>query len=90
MRKSFDTEFMAKVALEAIREEKTIAGLSHRMKFILEFPTKRSEEKESATGGGNCGVCRKSPYGILPLPFCALYYRCINASKNVTIQCISK
>ena len=28
MRKSFDTEFMAKVALEAIREEKTIAELS--------------------------------------------------------------
>ena len=28
MRKSFDTEFMAKVALEAIKEEKTIAELS--------------------------------------------------------------
>ena len=28
MRKSFDTEFMAKVALEAIREEKTLAELS--------------------------------------------------------------
>ena len=28
MRKSFDTEFMAKVALEAIRAEKTIAELS--------------------------------------------------------------
>ena len=28
MRKSFDTEFMSKVALEAIREEKTLAELS--------------------------------------------------------------
>jgi len=28
MRKSFDTEFMAKVALEALKEEKTIAELS--------------------------------------------------------------
>ena len=28
MRKSFDTEFMAKVALDAIREEKTLAELS--------------------------------------------------------------
>ena len=28
MRKSFDTEFMAKVALEAIKEEKTLAELS--------------------------------------------------------------
>lgn len=28
MRKSFDTEFMAKVALEAIKEEKTIAEIS--------------------------------------------------------------
>jgi len=30
MRKSFNAEFMAKVALEAIKEEKTIAELSSK------------------------------------------------------------
>ena len=39
MRKSFDTEFMAKIALEAIREEKTLAELSsqyevHRTQIV--------------------------------------------------------
>ena len=39
MRKSFDTEFMAKVALEAIKEEKTLAELSsqyevHRTQIV--------------------------------------------------------
>ena len=69
MRKRFDTEFMAKVALDAIREEKTLAELSSQYEVHRTQIAKWRKRAVEGLGGifqgkerrakENCGVCRR-------------------------------